>query len=646
MHLFSSQRDAPLIRVWTILFSTVVVCSECPALVGTADLAAVSLFDGRQTELLNTWGGAWSAGGAQGTGLQLRAVSSGQRALCLDLGPVRAGEDRYLQCLACGFGSSREYYQTRDLTPYTRLDFRLQNATHVPLRGSLQLKDYRDSLEHRAAYPFQLSGSMAWTGISVPLSFADPDWRLNGQPDLSRILTIDFRFEPQAAVTSGQIYLTDVVLSERGGPADIDTSPLPSLVERLACRQWRALWATRSRSHGMIPNNSYQSTDAGLNTTAAMLWMLPAATRRHWIEQSEADRYVAQLVRTIDGLLDRARFLPPRNVDWVTLKPSMLPEESVVDAAFLLLAFHQYKSLPSISPALREAIAHAQNRFNFASFACPAGWRMAYRYASPYSPEGFTNCTYDGYTNEANLTSLAAHLAQDHPVPIERHWNSSRNRVRAGLAQPDRMPMVHSQREFRAPFAQVLWNLFVDVRQRGVDNYPDSQLAVNPWQNFVCYEQDVMAELARSGRPCLVQPDAGDDGTLTCYRQFSVYDHFGQNDLFMPWSIAFPLLAGTERAEGSLRFLLRHQLHDPFGLADSAKWATGAAEPYSVTARHDFWNTSLATMAFLEWLDPQTSASRSFAALPEVRAALDRVFPAARGENVPPPPALQRPELR
>ena len=122
----------------------------------------------------------------------------------------------------------------------------------------------------------------------------------------------------------------------------------------------------------------------------------------------------------------------------------------------------------------------------------PPGWRMAYRYAGPYGPEGFTDCTYDGYTNEANLTSLAAHLAQDHPVPIERHWNSSRNRVRAGLAQPDRMPMVHSLKGVPAPFAQVLWNLFVDVRQRGVDNYPDSQLAVNPWQNFVCYEQNVM----------------------------------------------------------------------------------------------------------------------------------------------------------
>jgi hypothetical protein len=96
------------------------------------------------------------------------------------------------------------------------------------------------------------------------------------------------------------------------------------------------------------------------------------------------------------------------------------------------------------------------------------------------------------------------------------------------------------------------------------------------------------------------------------------------------------LLAGVDRAEGSLRFLLRHGLHDPFGLADSAKWVTGAAEPYAVAARHDFWNTSLATMAFLECLDKQDSASRSFAALPEIRAALDRVFPAeARGDGAP-----------
>jgi hypothetical protein len=621
-----------------ILCSAILAGSQCRSLASSTDLAVVSLYDGRRTELLNTWGGAWSAGDTKGATLQYRTDQTGGGALCLELGPVRAKEERYLQCFASGFGPSPEYQQTRDLTPYARLDFRLRNATHVALRGVLQLKDYRDSLQQRATYPFQLPATTAWETIAVPLSLAAAGWRLTGQPDLSRILAIDFRFEPQAALTSGQIYLTDVALFERGGPVDIDTSPLPALVERLACRQWHALWAARNHDHGLIPNNSYQSTDAGLNTTAAVLWMLPAATRRHWVEQGEADRYVALLVRTTDRLLDQAKYVPPRNVDWVSLKPSLLPEESVVDAAFMALALHRYKSLPSTSRTLREAIAHTQNRFDFASFACPLGWCMAYRYAGPHCPAGFTCCTYDGYTNESNLTSLAAHLAESHSVLIERHWNSSRNRFRAGLVESGGAPLVHALKEFRAPFTQALWNLLVDVRQRGVDIYPDGNLAANPWQNFVCYEQNVMDRLSQTGRPYLVQPDAGDDGTLTCYRQFSLYDSFGQNDLFMPWSAAFPLLAGTNRAEDALRFLLQHRLHDPFGLADSAKWTTGAAEPYSITSRHDFWNTSLATMAFLEWLDQQASASRSFAVLPEVRTALDRVFRVQAGSGAAPSP--------
>ena len=83
-------------------------------------------------------------------------------------------------------------------------------------------------------------------------------------------------------------------------------------------------------------------------------------------------------------------------------------------------------------------------------------------------------------------------------------------------------------------------NLFVDVRSRGPDRYPDNSLAVNPWQNFVCYEQQVIARLAELGRPYLVEPDAGDDGTLRNYQQFSLYNDFGQRDLFMPWSAAFP----------------------------------------------------------------------------------------------------------
>ena len=262
--------------------------------------------------------------------------------------------------------------------------------------------------------------------------------------------------------------------------------------------------------------------------------MLPAAIRHQWVSQEEADGYVAQLAETIGRLQDRAKCVPPRNVDWATLEPSLLPEESAVDAAFLALALHQYKSLPSTPPALSKAVDETQNRFNFAAFACPAGWRMAYRYAIRPGVEGFLPCTYDGYTNEGSVISLAAHLAVRHHVPIEKHWNSNVHRVRGQFAKLPIAPVVHSLSEFRAPFTQALLNLFVNVRSRGPDRYPDNSLAVNPWQNFVCYEQQVMARLAELGRPCLVEPDAGDDGTLRNYQQFSLYNDFGHCDLFMP----------------------------------------------------------------------------------------------------------------
>jgi hypothetical protein len=319
--------------------------------------------------------------------------------------------------------------------------------------------------------------------------------------------------------------------------------------------------------------------------------------------------------------------LPSRYVDWITLMPSGLSEESSVDAAFLALALYQYESLPSTPPPLREAIGRTRNRFDFAAFASPEGWRMAYYPHSACGRDGFTGCTYNAYTNEGNLVSLAAHLTQGRSVPIETYWSLGTRRIRAGLSPSHRAPVVHPMTEFRAPFTQALWNLFVDVRQRGVDAYPDRQLAVNPWQNFVCYEQNVMARLAELDRPYLVQPDAGDDGTLDCYRQFSLYDGCGQEDLFMPWSAALVLLSGADRGDTAFRFILEHRLFGCFGLADSARWTTGKSAPSVVTARHDFWNTCLSTMALLEWGDGPKRLSRSFASLPAVRTALDRVFP-------------------
>ena len=71
---------------------------------------------------------------------------------------------------------------------------------------------------------------------------------------------------------------------------------------------------------------------------------------------------VGLLTQTIGRLLDHSNYLPPRNVDWVTLKPSLMPEESSVDAAFLALALHRYKTLPSTPDALRKSMAHNRQK--------------------------------------------------------------------------------------------------------------------------------------------------------------------------------------------------------------------------------------------------------------------------------------------
>ena len=575
MYRLNSSRTARIgfcVATWLALGSA-------PAWAVSHDLAVVPLFDGQRSEFLNTWGGAWGPGSTQSIRLLPADAQSGRRVLCVELGQVPAAEHRYLQCFASGFGPTREYYQTRNLARYERLHIGLQNMTHTALRCALQVKDYRDSKSQSATYRFELPATEAAVSIEVPLALADAHWTVEGHPDLSRVLTIDFLFEPCTAIRSGQVYLSDVSLVEPGGPVDIDTSPLPVLVERLARRQWDALWSARSRSHGMIPNNSYQATDAGLNTTAAVLWMLPAATRRGWVQQADADRYVESLVHTIGGLLDRAKYLPPRNVDWTTLKPSLLPEESSVDAAFLALALYQYKCLSSTSPRLAYGHRADAEPFRFRRLFLPR--RLAHGLPLPHAPERgrvralrvrrlYERRQFDLAGGDSSCPAIACPSRRiGTPAPSGRGCN---------WPGPGHAPMVHQFKEFRAPFTQALWNLFVDVRQRGVDTYPDRGLAVNPWQNFVGYEQDVMSKLAAQGRPYLLQPDAGDDGTLTCYRQFSVCEDFGQSDLFMPWSAAMALLAGADRSEQSLRFLLQHRLYGPCGLTDSAKWATGAVQ--------------------------------------------------------------------
>ena len=122
----------------------------------TADLSVVTLFDGERGETLNTWGGRWGVGSMRAIEIQSAHVHSGRFALGAELGPTQAGGDRCLQCFVSGFGPSHAYCQTRDLGRFARIEFYVQNAARAALNCTLQVKDYRDSNQHRAVYHFHL----------------------------------------------------------------------------------------------------------------------------------------------------------------------------------------------------------------------------------------------------------------------------------------------------------------------------------------------------------------------------------------------------------------------------------------------------------------------------------------------------------
>ena len=285
-----------------------------------ADLSVVSLFDAERDELVNNWGGAWGTGNMRDVRLESQWVHSGRRALCCELGPTRAGELRYTQCLASGFGRTAGHRQVRDLARFQRMTFAVLNRTGVPLRGMLQIKDYRDSLAHRAVYRFAVPAGERWTEVELRLK--PTDGRLGSQRPARSDPSPDDRFRLRARLGSGG----RMRVPRR---SDLDgTGRPPGRGHQLRCSGWWNAWRGGNGTdfgrrgaahHGLIPNNSYQSSDAGLNTTSAVLWMLPAAVAHAWVSCEQADGYVRLVAETFQGLMDRSLYLPPRNVDWVTL---------------------------------------------------------------------------------------------------------------------------------------------------------------------------------------------------------------------------------------------------------------------------------------------------------------------------------------
>jgi hypothetical protein len=608
----------------------------CIGRASAGDLGIVPLFDGERNDSLDLWGGPLSAGSGATFAKESAAVHSGSAAYQLSVGNIASGDFRFFQAFSSSLPSNASYRQDRDLTQYQTLQGYVRNDTGSPFTLTVELKDYRDSLSNRAQFNINIPAGGTWMPITAPLDLSS-GWNVTGSPDLTRTFAVTFLVNASSVPVSGNVYFDDVNLVENGPSIDVQTAPIQDVVERIAKRQFMGLWAARNKTSGLIPNSSDNVSVGALNTTTGVVWNLPAAVRRGWVTQSAADAYMTQLVVTLNHNRDLTTYLPSRMPDLVTGAPVGDHEESAIDAAFLDLALHNYKSQAATPTTLRNDINTLENRFDFSVFAGSGAYKQAFfPLAGNFGTGcGGSACTYSGYTNENKVISLAGAVSTSHNVPLASMWNKDTGRTATSLVTPENYLNYSFGTDYRAPFEQALLNLFVDTSSRGADNYPSRALARNPWENFVRSEADVAAKLNQLGRQNFVQPDAGQGPDpahpgQTTYQPWNLYNNFGQPNLFQPWSVAEALMAGAPGAEDAVRFLLDNGLgtglDGPQGFADWALWPTGAANPTSVPSFADNWNIALSTMALLAYLDGADRQNLFFANLPEVQAALNTVF--------------------
>jgi len=381
------------------------------------DSSRVPFWDGERQDFpdhtLNYFGGNPVAGDAATIEHTTDVVRSGNGAYRISTnGTIPTGWYDFVGTALTGFfesadNPSAKYIDTRDVSRYEQTEFWIRNETGSPFTLKFEVKDFRDSNDHRAWRTYLVSGNNEWMKIVAPLDLGN-GWVVEGEPDLSRTKLFSFVIEAhQGAPVNGSVYLDDMILVERGGPIDPQNAPVNTLVEQLARRQFNSLWGARDRDTGLLPTISAYANVMALNTTSALVKVLPTAISQSWVSLAEANDYVETVVDTLNLLLDQAHYLPPRYVDRATLEVNYLKEESVVDAAFSYLALYQYKSLPGTPASLQVEVDQLLSRFDFAAFGSPRGWKMAYQ----YDKDDLTPGTYDGYSGEVWVISLAAHLA-------------------------------------------------------------------------------------------------------------------------------------------------------------------------------------------------------------------------------------------
>jgi len=594
-----------------VLFSTV------------SDLCEVPFFNAEESDpsgILNRFGGPEIPGIHATVAWTSAVVHSGNRSLvCSTNQPIAPGGFDFYGFGLTGFGSVRgsaAYIDTRDISHYGSFQFWLRNATGASFTLNFEIKDYRGDDGEKGVYSTIVSADDVWSKVTVPLD----GLTLIGQPDLSRAKVMAFVFlASEGSPVNGNIYFDDMCFQEPGPAIDAATAPLETIAADLARRQFLALYGARDRTNGLLPNISAHADILALNVTAGVVAATPTAIDRGWITAAEANDWVAQLTGSLNAILDHATYLPPRYYDRVTLAPALVHEESPEDAAFMFLALYRYAGLSSTSASLTAAIESVLARFNFEAFSTAQGWKLAYE----IDTQQFTAGTYDGYSGEIPVLSLAADLSTTYHVDMGTNYNSGVSRVQTSLPGETAQFLVHSSADLRAPFMQWLPDLFFKTADRDLDTYPDPALRANPHDNAVTYQAQVDAALAEAGRAGMLQPDAGDDGSGESYHEFSIWSDFGQPALYMPWSATLALLGDPLAADQSIRQSIEHGLTGPFGLTDSAIWLTGQSDPATFTARNDLWNTTLSTLSLVQWLYSNDSA---LAAMPAVQGALNQVF--------------------
>lgn len=293
------------------------VISACAPETRAGDLSVVPLFDGERADSLNLWGGIFNSGNTSGFTKQSSIAHSGVAAYRANLGSIANGGSKFFQTFSSALPGTASYRQDRDLTQYQTFQGYFRNDAGNPITLTLEIKDYRDSTSHAATRTFNIPAGGTWQQISAPLDLSS-GWTVTGAPDLTRTFAVSFLVNANSGPLNGSLYLDDVSLVEKGPSIDVQTAPIQDVVERLAKRQFMGLWAARNKTSGLIPNSSDNVAIGALNTTTGVVWSLPAAIRRGWVTQSEADSYMGQLVGSLNANRNQTTYLPTRFLDLVS----------------------------------------------------------------------------------------------------------------------------------------------------------------------------------------------------------------------------------------------------------------------------------------------------------------------------------------